>query len=312
MKWTRLADLPAPMWDMYVAVQDSKVYVAGGGSPVDEAYDQTFVYDVNTDCWNQLPPSGHYFGIPSIVGGNLVIIGGVLCATDEYTNKVSTFNETSQIWTSYYPNLLQVRCRPGVIAHLEHVIAAGGEVDSATQGEIEVLNWIENSSWRKSSITLPVPMWNFTPTIAYDQLFIVSYFSGYREYSRKAFVIPVADITGLDDKQQTPTKWETMNSITHLYTAPIPNLSPPVVIGGRDADGVPTADIIMHDASNKSWRKISSLSSARSEVAVAAINNNAIIVIRGCTRGDTNAKSSSLPIVELGQAAITKSTIVTF
>ena len=49
-----------------------------------------------------------------------------------------------------------------------------------------------------------------------------------------------------------------------------------------------------------------SLSSARSSVAVAAVYNNAIIIIGGCTKGDTtaNAKSSSVTVVELGQAKL--------
>ena len=55
-----------------------------------------------------------------------------------------------------------------------------------------------------------------------------------------------------------------------------------------------------------SWKKIGSLSSARSRVAVAAVYNNVIIVIGGCTRSDTlaNVRSSSLTVVELGQAEL--------
>ena len=57
------------------------------------------------------------------------------------------------------------------------------------------------------------------------------------------------------------------------------------------------------DNSNKSWKKIGSLSSARSSVAVAAVYNNAIIVIGGYTKSDNlgTGKSTSLTVVELGQ-----------
>ena len=34
IQWTQLADLPVPMYDAYVTIQDKKVYVAGGNSPV--------------------------------------------------------------------------------------------------------------------------------------------------------------------------------------------------------------------------------------------------------------------------------------
>jgi len=79
-------------------------------------------------------------------------------------------------------------------------------------------------------------------------------------------------------------------------------LSPLVVVGGEDHTST-TDDIEMYDKSTKTWKKIDSLSFARSRVAIAAINNNDIIVIGGYTKvgSVTNAMSSSLTVVELGQ-----------
>ena len=78
IKWTQLADLPVPLYDAYVAVQHHKIYVTGGDSPVQDAVHNVYVYDINTDQWGQLPPSGHYKGTPHIIGGRLAIIGGRL------------------------------------------------------------------------------------------------------------------------------------------------------------------------------------------------------------------------------------------
>ena len=94
-------------------------------SPVEDAKHRVYVYDINTEQWGQLPPSGHCYGIPHIIGGKLAIIGGRLSTTKKRTNKVSTFDEDRQTWTSYYPDLLSVRSKPGVVSHLEHVIVAG-------------------------------------------------------------------------------------------------------------------------------------------------------------------------------------------
>ena len=107
IKWTRLADLPAPIYAGRAVVQGKKVYVSGGRSPDHDAIHQVYKYDINTNQWGQLPPSGHYYGIPHIIGGKLAIIGGRLSATNykERTNKVSTFDEESQTWISYYPDL---------------------------------------------------------------------------------------------------------------------------------------------------------------------------------------------------------------
>ena len=317
IKWTQLADLPVPLCGPHVAIQYYKIYVTGGNSSVDDAEYQVYMYNINTDQWGQLPPSGHYYGIPHIIGGRLAIIGGRLSATKKRTNKVSTFDEGSQTWTSYYPDLLSVRNKPGVISHLEHVIVAGGAKPTAedddtpvVQDDIEVLNWIENSHWRKVSIKLPVPMCVFKPTISDDHLLIVGYCGADTRICKDAYKIPVANITASIDQEHnsdTPTKWTELTAADHFYTVLVPSSSPPVVVGGQDTTGtIPTADIKMYDNSNKSWKKIGSLSSARTAVAVAAVYNNAIAVIGGCTKVDTiaNAKSSSLTVVELGQAEL--------
>ena len=201
IKWTQFADLHVPVYGADIALRDKEVYVAVGDSPVDDAYHQVYVYNINNDQWGQLPPSGHYYGIPHIIGGRLAIIGGRLSATKKMTNKVSTFDEDSQTWTSYYPDLLLIKSRPGVVSHLEHVIVAGGGLDDITHDNIEVLNWTENSHWRKVSIKLPVPMWAFTPTISDDHLLIVGYGGADIKAYIGAYKIPVASITASIDQQ---------------------------------------------------------------------------------------------------------------
>ena len=306
-----MADLPAPLYGGFVAVQDKNIYVVVGDSPVEDAYHQVYVYNINTDQWGQLPPSGHYYGIPHIIGGRLAIVGGRLSATKKRTNKVSTFDEDNQSWSCYYPDLLSVRSKPGVVSHLEHVIVAGGtrptgEDDDTpvARDDIEILNWTENIHWRKVSIKLPVPMWGFTPTIYYDHLLIVGYngadMKGYNGVQK----ISVANITELQHNSDALTKWTELASDDHWHTALVPSSSPPVIVGGQDTTGIiPTADIKMYE---NSWKKIGSLPSAKSSAAVAAVCNNAIVIIGGCTKGGSiaNAKSSSLTAVELGQAEL--------
>ena len=314
IKWTPLADIPVPLINAYVAVQHHKIYVTGE-SPVEDAQHQVYVYDINFNQWGLLPPSGHYYGIPHIIGGRLAIIGGRLFATKKKTNKVTSFDEDSQTWTSYYPDLLSVRSKPGVVSHLEHVIVAGGVRPTAedddtpvVQDDIEVLNWIENSRWRKVSIKLPVPMCAFTPTISDGDLIIVDYGGvGMKSYNG-ACKTSVANITASNNQQfYSANKWTELTVTDHWRTALVPSSSLIVVVGGHDLSGaIPTADIKMYDNSNKSWKKIESLSLARSDVAVAAIYNNAIVVIGGCTNSNTtaNALSSSLTLVELGQVEL--------
>ena len=309
-----MADLPAPSYGVDLAVLDKKMYLTVGDSPVDDVYHQVYVYDINYNQWDQLPPSGHYYGIPHIIGGRLAIIGGRLSATKKRTNKVSTFDEDGQTWTSYYPDLLSVRSRPGIVSHLEYVIVAGGTRPKADdddtnvfQDDIEVLNWIENSHWRKVSIKLPAPMFAFKPTISDGDLLIVGYGSEETD-CKDVYKIPVTDIIASIGKRVF-AKWTELTAADHYSAALVPSSFLPVVVGGYHITGkIPTAHtyIKMYNDSRKSWKKIESLSSARSHVAVAAVCNNAIMVIGGCTKPGSMAscKSSSLTLMELGQAKL--------
>ena len=43
--------------------------MTGGISPVEDAKHP--MIRINTDQWGQLPPSGHYYGVPHIIGGKV-------------------------------------------------------------------------------------------------------------------------------------------------------------------------------------------------------------------------------------------------
>ena len=63
-----------------------------------------------------------------------------------------------------------------------------------------------------------------------------------------------------------------------------------------------TDDIRVLDVPNNSWKKIASLTTARSATAVVPINHDSILVIGGTTggRGIEGAKAHSISTVEKG------------
>ena len=72
------------------------------------------------------------------------MIGGADNATDEVTNKVSTFNNTSNNWTQYFPAMITARCKPGVVTHENHVIVVGGAIDDGIcSDDIEIFDWTQ-------------------------------------------------------------------------------------------------------------------------------------------------------------------------
>ena len=138
-------------------------------------------------------------------------------------------------------------------------------------------------------------MFNFGPTISDDHLFIVG-FAGAGGRCNSAYKIPVANITASLNQQHnsgSSSKWTEMTAADHFYTAVVPRSSSVVVVGGQ-YHGIPTADVKMYDTFNKSWKKIGSLSSARSHVTVAAVYDNAILIIGGCTKGENHSPADLL------------------
>ena len=296
-------------------MQDQTIYVAGHASAVAEAREQVYAYDVSTDHWRELPIPGQYYGIPHIIGRRLSIIGGRLSDTRKKTDRVLTFDEETNAWISYHPNLLSAVSKPGVVTHLEYVIVAGGDIGNdiaVAIDEIGVLNWVENSHWIKVSTRLPVPMFNIRPIISDGNLLFVEYYGSKLQVTAAGYKIPVANITSSDVQHST---WTKITPASHLDATIIPDSSPPLVIGGHKASSDDTtadvmlkkydtsANIEMYEEASMSWKKIDSLSNSKLGVGAATVGTNAIVVIGGCT--DANkAALSAIATVELGQAEL--------
>ena len=281
-----------------------------------EAQEQVYAYDITTDQWSQLPTPGQYYGVPQMISGRLSIISGRLSDTRKRTNRVITFNKATNKWISYHPNLPTPLSKPGVVTHQEYVIVAGGatgdDANPVALDDIEVLNWVENSHWIKVSTHLPVPMFNVKPIISDGNLLFVEYYRSNLIVTYGGYKIPVADITS---PIKHYTTWTEFSPTSDVDVALIPNSSPPIVIGGhrhspQDADKDSkvrmydaTASIEIYDDSSKCWKKIDSLTFARTCTGVAAVGNNAITVIGGSTDAN-NFASSAVTTVELGQAKL--------
>ena len=225
-----------------------------------------------------------------------------MIATNKRCNKVSTFDQIKKTWVSYYPNLLSVRSLPGVVTHLEYVIVAGGlQGESPVPlGDIEIMNWVEGAQWKRVPVYLPIPMYALQLTVTNGYAFVVGFNDANKSYTKRVYELSISVITNLPDQlHSAPTEWVELPPTTHWHFSLVPGLFPLVVVGGFDKT-VTTKDIKMYDRSEKKWKIFDSLSFARCRTAVTAINNNALIVIGGCT-SPNDTESTSLDVVELGQ-----------
>ena len=304
LTWEKCADLPSPMYGASAVLHKEYIYVMAGSAPQDETLDYVFSYNINNNKWSRLPPPGHYTGILQIINDQLTVIGGFDNDTDKCTNKVSTFDNSTNQWTRCYPDLMTPRGNPGVVTHEYHVIVLGGTIDDDNDSDdIEVLNWTQPLHWMKSNIKLP------SLTISHDQLYIVGYYLPNGKVTIRAYQLPIDSIIssiGQPPGSGQSNNWNTLPNAPHFDTALLPQSYPPVIIGGVDTQYVPTSDVAILDITKNTWNRVASLSTPRTCVAVVPISHDSILIIGGTKGGDDVQanKASCVSTVEKGTVSV--------
>ena len=295
------------MYDAYVAVSNGTIYCTGS-CPNEDNQHEVCCYDIRSDQWKQLPRSGHRLGVIHMVNDKLTIFGGKDSTTDQFHNKVTTYNSKTNSWYSCYPDMLQVRHKPGVITSDDHVIVMGGKTIPDTYlDSIEVMNY-HQLQWKEVSVHLPVPLWSIKPTISGDYITIVGYGNNGSRTNGCYQISTQEIISSLDQPLSTGAvtrQWKELSVVTHYETTTVPYSNPPVIIGGKrhsDEGGIPISDVSLYDSSKNLWKKVDSLTTARIATGVSLINNTTIIIIGGNTKGGSveAAMASCLTTVEIG------------
>lgn len=306
--WTKCAKLPFHMYGASIASDGEKIFIMAGSSPENDALYCVLCYDSKNDQWDELPRPGHYWGILHVIDGKLMIIGGSEPTDNQPipTNKVLAYDKDNNTWTKTYPDMLNSRCKPGVITYSDYVLVLGGESsDGQIRDDIEILNWREPSQWLMANVHLPEPMWAISMTISDSNLYILGYSGADWRYTT-AYRVPVDPIV-LSASQPSLSGDAVFTEIAPLpywHTTVIPNLCPPTVVGGCSSSGDNcTEKIHTLDDKTKTWEVIGKLSTARCRVGIAPINTDTIIIIGGSTNPSSIdlALAHSCDFVERGQ-----------
>ena len=159
-----------------VSSAGDKVYVTAGSAPDDSTHNNVYCYNTNTEHWTVLPQPGHCFGVLHMLDDKLTIFGGQDPVTKKILNKVTTYNNDTNRWHSEYPDMLNIRFKPGVITYNNYVIVMGGNssVDNI-HDSIEIMNYHRELQWKIVSVKLPVAMRGIKPNISGDNITIVGY-----------------------------------------------------------------------------------------------------------------------------------------
>ncbi|RMH63388.1 MAG: hypothetical protein D6685_07815 [Bacteroidetes bacterium] len=134
--WRELPDAPRPRDHFQAAVVDGKLYaVAGRWSGYTEngfasTVAEVDVYDLATETWTTLPPSGHLptrraGNTVAVVGDEILVIGGESDTQVEAHAEVEALNVRTGTWRAL-PPLLTGRHGTQVIANAQGLFIAGG------------------------------------------------------------------------------------------------------------------------------------------------------------------------------------------
>lgn len=144
--WTQLADAPRFRDHFQVAIVDGKLYAAGGRRS-SQATGQVFqltvpevdVYDIATNTWSPLPPSGDLpterAGTTTVAaGGHIIVLGGESGSQEPAHAEVEALDPETGTWQSLAPMNVG-RHGTQAIVHDGHIYVAAG---SRTRGATEI------------------------------------------------------------------------------------------------------------------------------------------------------------------------------
>ena len=288
------------LYSATAVVKDYKAYIAGSSGPDEEAKYKVFVYDISENSWSTLPDPDVLLAVHEIIGGRLTLVGGREHSTNERSKRLYSYSENRRSWISHFPDMLKPRNRCSVVTHDNSVIVAGGTTTGDTcLSSIEVMS-ITELCWREVATQLPFTMWNMSTTICNNDMYIIGYAGSDNMRYQIAYKLAVSDI----ENSATAKVWKKLHSPPRARTTVLPYTFPPLIVGGNDNNFNGVVDVSIYNVATDTWSLVDMLKTARAYSIVAAVDDNAIIVIGGCheARNLTTCKASAIKTVEIGQA----------
>jgi len=143
--WSTLADAPRFRDHFQVAVADGKLYAVGGrrtsqatGEVLDLTIPEVDVYDVTTDTWTPLPPSGDLpterAGTTTVtVNGHIIVMGGESGTQVPAHAEVEVLDPTAGTWQSLAPMNVGRHGTQAIVHEGQIYLAAGSRTRGATE-----------------------------------------------------------------------------------------------------------------------------------------------------------------------------------
>lgn len=159
--WETLSTLPQKTGAHASAVVNGKIYIIGGEPsepPGGITYDNTFVYDPQTDSWTELAPmdEARCWFTASAANGKVYTFGGVNNSTKLITNEIYEYDPVTDTWQEMV-SMNMDRMEAGACTINNHIFIAAGAPTVLSPGlaVVEVFDPLKNSITTGTSISKP-------------------------------------------------------------------------------------------------------------------------------------------------------------
>ena len=244
--WTKCKNIPRGMnvLDQPVAI-NGKLYMIGSSN-----WTMTvLVYTPDQDSWYELPPPPVRNFTIATLRGRLLVVGGRDRSTNEKTNTILTFDESSRQWVQSLPRMPKALTFSAVVEYQNHLIIIDGYDSNDTRiADVNILN--TSNKWITAE---PLPRTDdYITCLIGDTLYLV------RQDTKEVFRAHVPSLIS----RASSGVWESVANVPFYWSSPIAIGNTLLNAGGSSDEELgdnAISSIHLYDPTKDQWTQCSNL-----------------------------------------------------
>ena len=287
LRWRDGGRAPRKMWGKVAAVKGSVAYFRSD--------QEVYSYDSSSKKWSEFPECPNHGFSLAIVNGLLTTIGGKT-PNEQVTNSLLSF--TGSKWREQFPPMPTKRWLTATVCNGWYLAVAGGVGERGNSLKTVEMMDTQTLQWSTAS-SLPHSLYSTSATLCGDQVHILGGRDWNHTPSKSVFTCslvsllqsrqPQSLVAGISNLElaSRPRVWRQLAD-TPYYRSTCASLQGQLLaVGGCNSDDKEKTAIHMYNTTTNSWEVISHMTTPRYRCLVAVLPHDKLMVVGGCTFGDT-------------------------
>ncbi len=267
--------------------------IIGGGDADGELARRVLVYDCDRQKWGVLGYYSHRHFSIAVVKQDLLLVGGFDEIRDEYTGKVSKWDQTNKFWQRLDPPMPTPRGEATAIGYMSYLVVIGG-FDGSALSTVEVLDFdSENPKKWCAVASLPEACISPQPVLTQEGegLYVLGRGSGLKD-KKLAFSASLAQLV-----QGAKGAWTQLTEPPLACSGAVGLRGYLLAIGGKDKQSQKKASVHMYLPGTGEWLCVAELPYPQHSCTCASLSPERFLIIGGVERANRLilASASTLP-----------------